>query len=207
MQPPALTLSTAQAVSSSAPEQSVDQMRAEILQSGDYLHYMMTVDSSQRLPALLAINSRLTNEQYWELVREAWMSAEVTLPDKACWLSLLQSDRPGRDHLMTQEEHEALSQLPEVIRIFRGCGSHDGIGGLSWTLNRARAKMFAFYACGPRRLVLTANHQGSIPVVAEATVAKRYVIAHVLDRQEEEIIVDPRNIDLVEAREWRNLRR
>jgi hypothetical protein len=202
-----LTPSTASAASLSAPEQSVDQMRAEILQSGDYSHYLMTFDSPQRLPALLAITSRLTNQQYWELVREAWMSAEVTLPDRASWLSLLQSDRPGREHLMTEEEREALSCLPEVIRIFRGCGSHDGIGGLSWTLDRVRAKKFAFYACGPRRLVLTAEQHGSIPVVAEATVAKRYVIAHILDRQEEEIIVDPRNINLVEAREWLNLKR
>lgn len=87
--------------------------------------------------------------------------------------------------------------------IYRSCGHVDGIYGLSWTLDYERAKFFAAYACGPRRRVLSPQYHGATHNIAKATWARKDVLAYFSKRNEDEIVVDPMQIYLLEAREWR----
>lgn len=183
---------------------SLEEARCEMLIEREYEIYLTTFDSHQRLAALMEILPRLNDREYWSLLRDVWISSEVTLPDKATWLHLLQADRGGRDNLMICSERRALARLPNTLTIYRGCGNEDGVYGLSWTLDYERAKFFAAYACGPRRSVLCANFQGHTPTIAKATCAKVDVLAFIGRRNESEIVVDPVKVSLLHAREWRN---
>lgn len=182
---------------------SIEQARSEMLDLRCYEIYLTTFDSHLRLAAFLDIVPRLNDREYWTLLRDVWTTAEVTFPKKQDWLNLLCAQRPERESFMNCNEHETLQSLPSVVQIYRGCGHVDGIYGLSWTLNYERAKFFAAYSCGPRRHVLCPGLQGQWPVLATATCSKSDVIAYLDHRDEEEIVVDPRKITVVGAKEWR----
>lgn len=180
---------------------SIEQARAEMLQERQYEIYLTTYDSHVRLAALLDILPRISDDEYWPLIRFVWTSAEVTLPEKETWLRLLQAKRPGRDRLMIPSERRFLARLPDTVTIYRGCGHAAGIYGLSWTFDYERAKFFAAYACGPRRMILCPNHRGATPMIAKATCTKDNVLAYINGRNESEIIVDPASVILISARE------
>lgn len=181
----------------------IEQARSEMLEQREYEIYLTTFDSHRRLAALLKILPRLNDLEYWALLRDVWISSEVTLPEKQTWLNLLQASRPGRDGLMICSERRTLTRLSDVVTIYRGCGHVDGIYGLSWTLDYERAKFFAAYACAPRRRVLCPNYHGTTPTIAKATCTKADVLAFFAKRNESEIVVDPAKVNLLEAWEWR----
>lgn len=187
----------------STETESIEQARSEMLDLGCYEIYLTTFDSHLRLGAFLEIVPRLNDRGYWTLLRDVWITAEVTFPKKQDWLNLLGAQRPERESFMSCSEHETLQSLPSVVEIYRGCGHVDGIYGLSWTLSYERAKFFAAYSCGPRRLMLCPEQHGQWPVLAKATCSKSDVIAYLNHRQEEEIVVDPRKITVLGAKEWR----
>ncbi|MBA4137013.1 MAG: hypothetical protein C0518_06835 [Opitutus sp.] len=174
-----------------------------MLQLGCFEEYLMTFDSHVRLDAFLGILPRLSARRYWTLLRDVWISAEVTLPQKQAWLDLLQAAQPEREAFMICSERRFLKRLPEVLTIYRGCGHVDGVFGLSWTLSYERAKFFAAYSCGPRRRILCPGQAGQWPVLAKATCSKADVIAYLAHRKEKEIVVDPSKISLLHATEWR----
>jgi hypothetical protein len=181
----------------------IEQARSEMLECGFFDLYLTTFDSHVRFRAFMDILPRLTDRLYWTLLRDVWISTEVTLPHMRTWLELLQAKRPERESFMMCSERRLLRRLPEVVTIYRGCGHVDGIYGLSWTLDHARAKFFAAYSCGPRRRVLCPAQQGQWPIVAKATCSRSDVIAYLARRNEEEIVVDPSKITLLGATEWR----
>ncbi|HWA27543.1 MAG TPA: hypothetical protein VG734_17945 [Lacunisphaera sp.] len=185
---------------------SIQQARDEMLQEREYEIYLTTYDSHVRLDALVEILPRLNDREYWTLLRDVWISSEVTLPDKDKWLSLLRAKRPERDRLMVPSDRRFLARLPDVVTIYRGCGHVDGIYGLSWTLDYERARFFAVYACGPRRRVLSPQYHGTTPTIAKATCPKNDVLSYFSRRNEAEIVVDPTKIHLIDAREWRSSR-
>jgi len=169
-----------------------EEMRTTYLRDGNFLRYLITFESHERLQPFLDIIPRLSDREYWKILREVWIGAEVILPDKQIWLQLLRLNRPGREHLMTESEHAALADMPDTIQLWRGCGHESTALGLSWTLDQKRALVFADYACGPRRQLL--GLRGIKPILVEATCRKKDVLAYFTARQEAEIVINPEHV-------------
>lgn len=73
--------------------------------------------------------------------------------------------------------------LPEVVPVWRGC-EQGRERGLSWTTDRATAEGFA----EGKRIV------NKTPTLARAEILKRHILAVFVERQECEIVLDPRHL-------------
>jgi len=174
----------------------LEERQAEHLRDGKYSNYLNCFPEEARLEPFIEIIPRLSDSQYWSLLRDVWTTSELIIPDMHTWLDLYQAKRPGREHLMTDGERHALAAMPEVITIWRGCGYRSAVGGLSWTTDQDRADVFARIACGSRRRLLT-GQAGTEPTVAVGTCRRADVLAYITGCQESEIVVDPKNVTLV----------
>lgn len=124
--------------------------------------------------------AEISNEDYWGLVGAVWVDSENIWQNEEEWEYLFASERPGREHMMDEEEQAALAALPDTLTVYRGCTAELNEDGLSWTLDRNRAVWFAKRFAGV--------HEGE-PVVHVGEVSKSQVIAHFLGRNESEIVV------------------
>lgn len=184
------------------PTLTTDQLKAQHLNAGDYETYLTLFDSHERLGPLVEIAPLLSDAQFWQLVRFAWMTSETTHRARETWYALLTAKRSDREHLMDDEERVALAHLPKKVRIYRGCGDDAGIYGMSWTLDRHRAKRFAFLAHGLRRFL-----RGEVPADLKPTVAAGWcknedILAHFTARDEAEIVINPKHVTVTRAVQW-----
>jgi hypothetical protein len=74
-------------------------------------------------------------------------------------------------------------QLPDLVSVWRGC-ERGRERGLHWTMDQATAEKFA----SGRRCI---NPE---PTLARAQIPKRHILAVFLDRDESEIVLDPRRL-------------
>lgn len=124
--------------------------------------------------------AEISNEDYWELVGSVWTDSENIWQNEDEWEYLFASQRPGREHMMDEEERAAFAALPDTLTVYRGCHRELNEDGLSWTLDRERAAWFA------KRF---ANVTESDPIVHVGDVRKADVMAHFLGRNESEIVL------------------
>jgi hypothetical protein len=157
---------------------------------GDLERVLVMHERPYRFAALREYIALVPDDRaYWKHVRKVWTETELTHQEAAGWLDVWTSERPGREHAMLIRERTALAEMPETFTIWRGAnGDVAARTGLSWTTDRDRAVWFA------NRFSFAAVHR---PHVAEATVARDAVFALILDLNENEVVVDPDQIDIV----------
>ncbi len=170
--------------------------RKLLLDSKRYRDYIYTAASRDRLAAFLAVEACLGDGDYWSLLRDVYQDAELIMPDLEVWLRLFRANRGGRGNLMKGEEHASLARLTEVIEIYRGCGTKEGILGMSWTLNHERAIWFARYSCEARRRFNFPQFAGSSPLLVTGRCKRSDLLAHFSERQESEIVLDPELVEI-----------
>lgn len=165
------------------------RLRKKKLASRDFSGFLITFQSHLLLPPFIGhVLPRVKGAQYWRILRTLWSELEVMMPDRKQWENLLGRAEPQPEHFMSKKERRLLGELPATLTVFRGFGHSGGEVGFSWTLNRATAVKFGYYACGSRRHYLT-RYGGSRPFIAVARVRKLDVFAYLIDRDEAEIIV------------------
>jgi hypothetical protein len=135
-----------------------------------------------RVGAFKRYADKLSDAEYWETLAEVWMIVENLHRYKEDIPNLLKSSRPCRERMMTKEERAKLVSLPEKLTVYRGFMPGKNQRGWSWTLNKGKAEWFArrFHRKGAK--------------VAIGTCAKSDVIALLLGRDEDEIIIDPSKV-------------
>lgn len=141
--------------------------------------------------------ARLSNPEYWELLRNVWIAAGSTeTADR--FRRLMKSNRPARGWFMTVEDAETLKAMPDEFTIYRACAPHYNLyeddilldtfdipeeqidngdiedPGISWTLNPVWCRQYAI-----------AKHR----IVKAKHVKKEDVFAYVSRRGEEEILL------------------
>src|SRR3569833_2346983 len=88
-----------------------------------------------RVTEFQRIARRLTDDQYWRMLAQVWVDAGGSFAQRALWTQLWTADRWYREQVMTDDEHDALSILPEltpgVVMIYRGCAEVETVKGLS----------------------------------------------------------------------------
>jgi hypothetical protein len=171
-----------------------EKMRAERLRARDYEGYLFMFDGHERFPALLKIERELPNEDYWKCLALVWDNIEVSAPNQPEWLRLFTSPRPRRELLMSATERRRLAGMPETLTIYRGYAKGRARSGLSWTLSKERARLFAKYATGSRRYVLSGHEPGGVGMIVSGKCRNRNVLAYFDGREEQEIVIDPRNV-------------
>lgn len=98
--------------------------------------------------------------------------------------------------MMGPEENSAYDALPDTVTIYRGCGQAN-IMGMSWSLNKETANSFPH----------THRYKVPDPLLVEAIVSKRKILAVKLDRDEEEVITFSARLvsqqpSIAPTREW-----
>ena len=148
-----------------------------------------------RAETLWAFESRMTDEEYWGNVAWVWIDSENIGQLKWLWELMLQHRSPESRyrHIMTDDERAALGRLGRRFTIYRGARVGDPIHsprGLSWTTNPRKARFFA-------NRYAKVDRDGTVEepgVVLSFEVDRDDVIAHFLQRGEEEIVVLRRTI-------------
>lgn len=177
-------------------EPNLEMFRADRLRNLDYSGYLFTFNSHQRLEPFLKLQSALSDQDYWRLLRDVWLGVEVVLPDVRVWRKLWTARAPQPDMVMTRQEHDRLADLPSRLTLFRGFTHSRGARGWSWTLTESKARWFAEHANGPRRQHLVGMQPGR-PQVAIGVCERRDVLALFEERDEDEVVIDPRRIKVV----------
>jgi len=142
-------------------------------------------DEANKLERFEAIEQRLSDAQYWELLASLWTNSKTSPSRRKSrmdrWLRLLTAPRGNREHLMQPDDHQKLASLPDPLAIYRGLQEPCRVRGVSWTYDYDRALWFA------RRFP---GRQGKI---AHAIAPKSRVLACWAD-PEAEIVVSPRGL-------------
>ena len=140
---------------------------------------------------------RLSNPEYWELLRTVWIAAGSTeTADK--FRRLMMSKRAARSWFMTVEDAETLKAMPEEFTVYRACAPYYNLyeddivvdtfdipeeeidngdiedPGISWTLDPVWCREYA-----------KRKHR----IVKAKRVKKEEVFAYISRRGEEEIII------------------
>jgi hypothetical protein len=131
-----------------------------------------------------------SNRDFWECLRYVWTHSEGASNNKEFWLNMFGSMRPGKQEwLITKEEAEYLNGLPEMVTVFRG-SSINKVNGLSWTTDKAKAIWF-----GDRFNFGSGNPPFDKPCcVTTGQIARADIFAVFLNRQESEIVCDPKKV-------------
>jgi hypothetical protein len=150
------------------------------LDDRDWFNYFINCPRRNRREAFVVVMGRLTDKEYWELLRYIWADTELPYRNKAAWLQLFTSPRGERESAMTEGERSALAALPDPCVAYRGVGDpRQQARGMSWTTDLATAAWFA------RR----GNQDAG--VVVSAWVPKHRIFYYCAERNESEVIIDP----------------
>lgn len=165
-----------------AKKEYVEKLEAQ----GDYSGVLGFYERPYRMEKLCELQHDMTDDQYWKTLGWVWTDSENLWQYNIILRSMLNAERPGREKMMNEEEHEFLANLPEFFAVYRGHHGRNRLG-FSWSLSHGKALWFANRFDQKRRGVL------------RATVKKQDVIAVLLGRNEYEVVVDPRNLTEVKS--------
>ncbi|MFN8131169.1 MAG: hypothetical protein U0R70_06430 [Solirubrobacteraceae bacterium] len=140
------------------------------------------------------------DRDYWTLAAALWLEMwGHHHENRSDWRRVLSSPRAGREHLMTPAERRRLAALPDPLTVWRGfSGRPDGWAGFSWAARREHAAFYAVLAASPE-----GQSRGATPgraLIAEATVARRDVLAFFDALPGPEVLVLPESPSLVACR-------
>jgi hypothetical protein len=166
----------------SAEVQEQQQLLAKKLKKRDYPSYIRLLENCDQLMAFMVLRHPLPNNEYWHLVKELWLEDVLPIVNRPFWLEVFNSPRGERYLLMSKKENAILDALSDPIRIYRGAAPKYA-RGMSWTLDPKLAQRFADH--------LEVLWHGR---VFTALVPKSKVLAYFQDRDESEIVIDPRRI-------------
>ena len=155
---------------------------------GNWTQYILTHERPYRLDALIEDGHKLTDKRYWQLLSHIWQQIENCWQYKRALSVLFHSDRPGKRWMMDADERKVFKGLPETLTVYRGCDRKDNQRNWSWTLSREKADWFANrFRCLRRKRF-----------VAMGECCKSDALAYFSGRDEEEILVNPRKVKVLE---------
>lgn len=163
-----------------AQTQDDPNLPAEIAAAGEHLIWF---SSQTRLPAMLDYLRGASRDLFWPVVLDWWSCCDATWPWRRQLLRELRRHGPGLEY-QSAEDRARFAALPTRIPVFRGC-SRARVRGASWSTDPEVAAGFA------------RGHRGiRVPdaVVARAEIDKAAIFAFLTDREESEVLLDPRGL-------------
>lgn len=160
--------------------------RRKAMREKQWHTYVFLHERPYRVDAFKRIRARLSNERYWDLLSEIWIDSENIRQNTSTWERLLRDPRPGREHMMSDEDREAFQDLPDTIEVFQG-HTDERDDGWSWTTKLETANWFAYRFAD-------FEHAGAC--VSYGTCSKDLVTAYLTRRNEAEILIDRRLVSI-----------
>jgi hypothetical protein len=153
----------------------------EALKTKDVWSYVFLHERPYRLNAFCEFIEvkHVKSSAYWQMLGAIWEDSENIWQNLNVWKRMLKSERPQRQFFMEDSEREALKKLPTQFTVYRGCLKGLNEEGLSWTLDKAKAEWFS----------TRYRRNGEQPCVHTKTVRRKDVFAHLLGRNESEVII------------------
>ena len=137
-----------------------------------------------RLTFFKYIQEYLSDKDFAELLMSSWVETEfitdnpnVKMKEFISWF-----EKANKIYLMDKDSFEQYNKLPEKFSIYRGVGNRRYKNGMSWTLNKDKAIWFS------ERFKYDDKH------VYYGIVEKQDVLAYTNERNEYEIIVNPKKV-------------
>ena len=141
----------------------------------NYKQFVWLFERPYRVEAFIKIADKLSDTDYWKLLSDIWVDTENQHAYIKEWKKLLGSKRSNRHYMMVEEEDNILRSLADEVSIYRGCQEGLNEDGLSWTLDKSKAKFFA-------------NRFGKKGIILERKIPKSDIVAVLLSRGESEVI-------------------
>ena len=154
---------------------------ANAIANGEWHTAVFVHERPWRIDALVALADRVSDVEYWELVRDTWVDAENIPECQQAWDQVLRAPRSAREELTDLEDRDELAALPDVVTLFQG-RTNVRDDGWSWTLDREVGEWFA------NRFAMFENAE---PVLARVEIPKALIHGLFLGRGEREVLVDP----------------
>jgi hypothetical protein len=158
----------------------IKESAEKLWKDGNYAGYVFRHERPYRLEAFARCMSHLNSKQYWQMLGSVWIDSENIWQHQKLWKSLWNSKTPNKEFVMDEEDRGYLTRLPDNIRVYRGVNRASNQKGLSWTLDREKAKWFSTR--------FTSAKTKSRLIIAE--VDKKHVHAYLSGRSENEIVAD-----------------
>lgn len=151
------------------------------IKENDLSSYIWLHERPYRINAFLFFtdNYKVTDKDYWELLRDVWVDSENIWQNKDLFKKLLTSKRKGSEYFMNASENRFFDKLPEEFTIYRGYHENRNKNGFSYTLDKKIADWFS---------VRFTDASLYVPNVKEIVVKKKDVFAYINSRDEKEII-------------------
>src|SRR4030095_14814266 len=169
----------------------LQELRAAKLKDNDFEGYLSTFDGHKRFAGFRAAAHRMRDPDYWRCLNLTWDNIEISYLDLDAWVALFESKRGQRYELMSEADRGTFARLPDRLKIFRGYAHSKAKNGLSWSLSEAKARWFADYAGGGRRLYLCGPGGKQRSMLVSGQCFKRDVLAYFNEREEQEIVIHP----------------
>lgn len=151
------------------------------LESGNFGQYLTLHERPFRAQALYEVAFDIVDDaKYWSTIRDIWMDSENIFENTGIWSELLGASRSKRELLMTEEDRDKFSELPDDFPVYRGVKSEFRDGpAFSWTTEESTALWFAERFGDENSEVL------------EREVSKDEVVAYFTGRGEFEVLLLP----------------
>jgi hypothetical protein len=133
----------------------------------------------------------LPTHVFWPSFLYTWSGCDCTWPVKSVLLDMLRYHhrrQRSRAYLLTTAAR-FFDDLPDIVQVWRGCASFR-VRGLSWTTDESVARRFA----SGMRFDSEVDR-----VLARGLIPKEHVFAVFTDRDESEIVLDPRRLRQLSA--------
>jgi hypothetical protein len=147
----------------------------QALEKKNYKQFVWLFERPYRVEAFIKIADKLSDTDYWRLLSDIWIDTENQYAYLKEWKKLLSSKRPNRHYMMEEEEDNILRSLADEVTVYRGCQKGLNEDGLSWSLDKSKAKFFA-------------NRFGKKGIILERKIPKSDIVAVLLGRGESEVI-------------------
>ena len=133
------------------------------------------------------------SKAYYDFLKEAWILTEFPMQSydnyEDAVIDFYYFDDPRL--MMDEEEKKVFDGLPKIVKIYRGIRVDDELDenniGLSYTFNKEKAEWFA------KRF--SQDGKGT-PTLIEATIDKDDILSVFLDRDEDEVLVNPDGVEI-----------
>lgn len=143
----------------------------------------LSASSENRLSQVLSLIEFAPRGIFWPAFMDAWSVCDATWHARTRLLQVLRAMEPAVP-FFSPEQRAFFDALPAQINVFRGC-SGPRVRAVSWTTDRTVAEGFAR---GHRTLGVPE------PVVASAIIPKQYIFFVTNDRNEKEVVLNPRRL-------------
>ena len=136
------------------------------------------------LSTVLSLIEFAPPEIFWPALMNEWCRCDATWDHGQRLLQALMNQTKPALPFFSSSQRQLFDALPPQVQVFRGCSAPRACA-IAWTMDRAIAEGFA------------RGHRGipvPEPVVASAFIAKEHIFFITDERQEREVILNPRRL-------------